>query len=266
MNSNSNLSVVNELEENCMQTQPSVLQSAKKLQKNFCWKTWWKEISWEINMCMGGWYYVSWVHGVSWCEMDSANWGERPVVDSHEHGSEPTVYVTGGELQDLLKNYQLLTAAWSAKRSIKVMSLIFFLRNYTCTYNSIYIHHWYMPYKFQTTFTVSPSLSTHFFHLSMRHCVSAHRHLQNGVLGVHSSRSQTVEVEGAKLGLWRGWGLDSSSCLAEPFKFVVSASLTSAHITQDWFQHFSSMSSQKTSPAEVCILNLFSNTLPTVPI
>ena len=33
------------------------------------------------------------------------------MVDSHEHGSEPTVYVTGGELQDLLKNYQLLTAA-----------------------------------------------------------------------------------------------------------------------------------------------------------
>jgi hypothetical protein len=28
-----------------------------------------------------------------------------------EHSSEPTVYVTGGELHDLLNNYQLLTAA-----------------------------------------------------------------------------------------------------------------------------------------------------------
>ena len=33
------------------------------------------------------------------------------MVDSHEHGSEPTVYVKGGELHDLLNNYQLLTAA-----------------------------------------------------------------------------------------------------------------------------------------------------------
>jgi len=97
----------------------------KKLQKNFCWQTWWKESSWEMKMCMGGWYYVSWVHGVSWCEMDSASWGQRPVADSHKNDSEPTVYVTGGELHDLLKNYQLLTAAWSTRSSTKVMSPIF---------------------------------------------------------------------------------------------------------------------------------------------
>lgn len=33
------------------------------------------------------------------------------MADSHKNDSEPTVYVTGGELHDLLKNYQLLTAA-----------------------------------------------------------------------------------------------------------------------------------------------------------
>jgi hypothetical protein len=38
MNSNSNLSVVNELEENCMQTQPSILKSAKKITHEFSLK------------------------------------------------------------------------------------------------------------------------------------------------------------------------------------------------------------------------------------
>ena len=103
----------------------------KKITEEIFFQICCKETSWEINMCMGGQYYVSWVHEVSWCEMDSATGGEKPVVDSHEHGSEPTLYVIGGEWHDLLSNYQLLTVAWSTRSSTKVMPTIFFLRNYT---------------------------------------------------------------------------------------------------------------------------------------
>ena len=44
------------------------------------------------------------------------------------------VYVTGGELHDLLNNYQTLIAALIMRSSTKVMP-IFFLRNYNYIYN-----------------------------------------------------------------------------------------------------------------------------------
>ena len=98
-----------------------------------------------------------------------------------------------------------------------------------------------MPYKLQTTFTQSLPYYQHTFSIFVWDTL-----FQLIVICKMASlecilqEAETVEVGGAKLGLWGGWGLDSSSCLAEPFKFEVLTSLKSAHITQDWLWHFSS--------------------------
>jgi len=63
----------------------------------------------------------------------------------------------------------------------------------------------------------------------MRQCVSAHRHLQNGIVGVHSSRSQTVEVKGVKKGLRRG--LIHLPVWLNPSNLLFFTSIKSAHIT-----------------------------------
>jgi len=66
-------------------------------------------------------------------------------------------------------------AAWSAgpvivKGGMKVMSPIFFLRNYSQTYIEVYIYYKYVIHKVAISFPQS-SLLTYFLHLCMRCCM-----------------------------------------------------------------------------------------------